>query len=362
MRSEQFVVPYGDHAETNVFFGEYHSLLEDAVSWSRYFGEGLIHNLYGGPYRGVETELTDVDLKEYGVWAQLHSSSIDNALLTGCGVSHDADRALHFQNFHVLNQAMLGMWYPIVHGEWNSESGRLNAIRASQDNLALEGLRFFESKLEVIRTLNEKGEDYFTSDNPVTDGIHRYLEGRLNEIDTAMELLEIAKRVPGSFVVPAPMQFEHGATAKNADFIFFDGQGNVKGVQAKTLTKERYEHDVDGYDHRYVVVADGSVDLGNVRAIRTARPNSDGSKNYSSRQVSWNGLVSAHYILDAVYGPLGSRPDEMMSVLCEAAPRARDVVGNIKSMNEHGARTIGSRVLHGMGYDHDQVQELLYAA
>lgn len=188
-------------------------------------------------------------------------------------------------NFHWLNYAMLPMWQLFFsNNSVVSPKDRLNAVKMSQDLLAYDGCfqYFYRDKLAGANS----GYRYFGDD--MLDFRHTH-ESRLHERDTAIALLDIAKRDPSLIILPAPGKFEHSHNgAINADFIVLDATDHrAVGVQVKTRVKPEHE---EKYDDKHIVLIDGSADLGNYRFLRTTHSSSH------KRQVSWAGILSVEHM------------------------------------------------------------------
>lgn len=124
-------------------------------------------------------------------------------------------------------------------------------------------------------------------------------EGVINEIETAIVLLEVQKRHPGLVVVPAPAQFEQAiyrGVNYNADFLAINPLADqVVGVQTKNNVSR---DDQQEYDQNRIALVDGRIDLGNERLSRTT----PGRSNV--RMMLWPGLISMHLLKELpTHGP-----------------------------------------------------------
>jgi hypothetical protein len=344
MNYSEFVTAYDRPADvSHMRLGEYQELMEMPNEWSRHFGITLIDYFKQTPTPEA-LDLENIDM--YLRWCASDIVRTEGILvgnLDGQPQNSPARRALTALNFHTLNISMIGMWRPILTGGWESEPQRKSAISISQKALALNGLLVFERKQAAIRHY----PDFYQPQNEATRTMY---EGRLNEIDTAIILLELAKKLPNGTVVPAPYQFDHifdnsdeHATMHNIDFVVCDGEHAV-GVQAKTSTALRSR---DQYDASRVVIVDGRVDLGNQKRVRTKPKSSD------YQTVSWGGLVSLHHLKSMPRDVLSERVSGSKGPLSQQEQlgykfKAHSYAAGFKSNNGRAAKLVGDRILRAL--------------
>ncbi|MBP7760708.1 hypothetical protein KA093_02840 [Candidatus Saccharibacteria bacterium] len=182
-------------------------------------------------------------------------------------------------NFHSLNLAFLRHWRQVMLMGTSEIMMPPLTHQEAQILLAGEAVQYMRLRDRIPPA------QYYSSD----EGPHlkrKTWEGILNEFDTGIVLLEIAKRHTDWIVIPAPGGFEHGNKNANVDFIVLDTtRQEIIGVQTKTAVSDSdYQH----YDNKRVVLVDGMIDFGN---ISLRNPN-------SQYPVSTAGIISAHKLTD----------------------------------------------------------------
>ncbi len=249
---------------------------------------------------------------------------------------------------HALNELagpalalnMTPMFHQFTTSEW-SQTERTASIRKCKDMLGISAMGFIRHRERNAAI--ESGHKYF---DPSMARERQTLEGILNEFDTAIVLLEIARKHPTLTVVPSLAQFEHGKnTSLNSDFLVVDRRGYIVGVQAKTTTTAET---IRKYDDRAIVVVDGSIDMGSAMYKRVKKGSS------YERRVSWAGLICANVVANMeLHGPNAhftnvrvrngkSRPQHFL----QERLAARKLIGTLQPQLHVAAQTVGTRVLH----------------
>ena len=288
---------------------------EKSEEYSEFFGH-LLHDMLSGerPPSEVLTSLSD-QLDDYisFVYGDLRDYEIK---LTEQGKDYSYRRLNQF-NFHWLNIAMIGMWDILTKSNTMTEQRRLEIIRNTQDMLAYDGCRLYAWKDRLADKTNQFayfGEDFAK--------IRASVEGRLNERDAGIVLLDIAAANPGLVVVPGPRQFErlsdsvtNDGQSRNADFVVVDTIADrAIGVQMKSHFDS--EEKLQEYDPEFIVCLDGRIDLDNHLTTRTTHDSTIHSF------VSWAGLVTADHMRKLrVIG-------KNTSILMQMYPR-HEILGNM---------------------------------
>lgn len=265
-----------------------------AQRWSANFGE-LLHDRLSNPTAGLSQQRLEKTFEDYEGW--LEADFRPTVKRAESSDSPEALLARQRLNFHVLNGSMRLMWQALTNEGWPSKLMHSVSISASQESIALYGLdQYIKREPATKPTANYA---YFGAGN---SDARASLEGRLQEADAALILLEICKRNPGLTVVPAPLQFEQLQGKANANFIVVDCVQNESiGVQVKSRAQAQ------DFDAARIVIVDGSVDLDNVKGTRTD------SRKSSIRTVTWAGAICAHYAFEALSKKRGHSP--LLSVL-----------------------------------------------
>lgn len=262
-----------------------------AEAYSEFFGT-ILHDALTGeldPNIGV-ANFMDV-LTEYGQFVRGEMADYERKLFMS-GKEY-ANKRLNSFSYHWLNTAMALMWEFVINPELaKDERTRKEIIGMTQDLIALGGSKRFTYKDRLADKKN--GYMYFGESMEATRAV---LEGSLQEFDTAIVLLDIAKKHPGTIVLPAPAQFEQWAATtetgnRNVDLLLIDLVGNrAIGVQVKAFANGDYdESQVLGYDSNYAVVVDGNVDLQNRQHRRVKQ------EKTQFKSVSWAGMISADHL------------------------------------------------------------------
>jgi hypothetical protein len=280
VHSTDFVTAYPFDIDPEVIHAGKHSqLITEGQQWSYRFGR-LLYMALAGMTPDAHTD--PLDMQAYHEWS---SGVIDDIISL---VGHDdnaAHRAMNELNFNVMNRAMRGMWHPILQSQGNrSEGERAHTIRASELELGIIGLVFNQSREAYAKKYGYQIWFEDSSLKPLTLTIN----GILQEIDSAIVLLAIAKRHPSWIVLPAPLHFERMGRGNNVDFIVIDcDRQNTIGVQVKTRVQFRQRRRADP---KRVVFIDGIADLCNTRELRTQ------SASDKIETVSWPGMIAVQLI------------------------------------------------------------------
>lgn len=332
MIATEFVKAYPyDLAEAQIHAGEHSKGIEDAQDYSYQFGRLLHTSLRGAE---ADSELTTPEaFRSYAQWKE-ENEERDFALL---GALADVDpekniRAFMELNFHRMNAVMLGMWEPIIKGQWSSEGNRKHRILASQRAIALEGFAYYGARQKLVE---RHGSHALYESGNIFKQIGRLVNGVVQEMDTAIVLLELVRRHPGWTIVPAPLNFERTIKGTNVDHLIIDCERQrAVGVQVKTAAKE---WDIEASDQGRVVFIDGRTDLDNVIAHKTDKRSS------SSKTVAWAGIISTKMVSEM---PISKKGHAGLRNTPVKRHLATSLVGNLR-VNLNGiVDRIEPRILH----------------
>lgn len=309
MQAHEFAQGYHPSLSDNTFMLTQPTEGVDLMSsrlWSNKFGEWLHGALNGEPIDGRDFSQTAdsyrdwiqgnfMDLQEY-IDADLTNSiegpadETPDQQIARETLNEAACQAANEVNFHELNAAMLPNWLALVGGDhsWRGET-RHQLISATQDMIALRGLKYYARREQVSGI--DKNYEYF---DPNKKGRRNMFEGRANEFDAAIVLLEIMKRREDLLILPAPIQFEKfGKTiddkSTNVDFVALTTGGQALGLQVKGHVTAKVR---DHYDPHRVAFIDAAADLGNERSMRTKRGSSD------KTVMTWGGLICVQRVMN----------------------------------------------------------------
>lgn len=257
--------------------------MKESRHWSRFFGSILNNYDPSDPAKIEEQQIYN-----YLDWVQSNVPSINKV------VSDNAfDNEPHFSHlypeisFHIMNSAMIDMWINFKYAnDQEPNPSRLEHIKNAQDLLAISGYELYMKRQKLIDT----DPDYFNKKNRLRNGL---IDGRLNEIDSAIVLLSYIKNEPTKTVVPSPIQFErsnigHRQGNTNSDILMYDyKKDDVIGIQLKNTVNE---YTLNRYDKSRIVLISGQDDLLNQKVVRKNQSSSDKSI------VSWPGLISMFHI------------------------------------------------------------------
>lgn len=328
MHSEEFTEAYPlDISEEDIHKGEYSKLISEAQDWSYRFGRRLHLSLTGG----TPDTFTDPDeIRTYCGWG---TNVVDTAIdLTGMALNgnHDALRAMNEFNFNLMNFFMRSMWEPIFQGAWRSEDSRRHCIQAAQLDLAVAGSIYITSR----QLWSNKHGTAVWFDKDDVGVLTDTMNGILQEIDSAIVLLEVIKKYPKLTVMPAPVNFERMGGGDNVDFVVVDTEErNAIGAQVKT---NLHRHTIRRANPRRVVFIDGTRDLCNVKRLRT-RHDDD-----TERKVAWPGLIAVRLITQL--------PANKARRVVNRAVRARvrELAADVQVEIDEPARLIEQRIIEQM--------------
>lgn len=291
MQFEQFVEAYPRLARKSAVI-EKGSIFETLETVSSQFGETLHNYLTDNDPTTLNKEESTEVILDYKKWGMTVMPDLYEAV--GRIENEEASRNMTRGNFHTLNLGMANMWRPIFESGWHNQAARIEAINSAQDLLAFHGMAHYAERERLANKASSNTHTTFFS--PGYQSYRGWFNGLVNEIDTAIVLLEAIKDHPDVTVVPGPPQFEDSGRQTNADFLVIDTtKREAIGVQTKaTVSSEQH----DAYDPNYIVMIDGAIDLGNSMAKRTMR-------NHSYKAIiSWPGLISVHRMrMLPVHGP-----------------------------------------------------------
>ncbi len=276
MNSKEFVQPYPlEMTPETIHAGDHSKYIPEAQDWSYMFGQRLHADLGGAELGTVHRPANDMN---YWKW-QGGVLNMENELMGIPGDDEARHHAINELNFHVLNGGMKGFWAPIQEGGWRSEGPRMHAINVAERFLALSGFVYFAAQSHADPTSLFNGK---------LKGLNDTMIGKIQEFDAVLALLGVVRKHPNWAVVPAPLNFERTKKRINVDFVLADCvERKAVGVQVKTKVRDR---DYAQADKERVVFIDGTVDLDNVRAMRTQR------KSSNKQVVAWPGMIAAKMV------------------------------------------------------------------
>jgi hypothetical protein len=285
MKAAEFATAYYRNVpESNLQSDNAEIDLSSSRQWSLRFGE-MLHDTLEGQHPS-SAEFSDT-INGYNSWYIGHfdrlAAAADNS---GTEAGYSAANEL---NFHALNISMLSNWGALlIDGEPEWREARSGAIRLQQDILAARGLSYYVQREAAAGAGNNY--QYFDEANKRGRGS---FEGRANEFDAAIVLLEVMQRRKDLTVLPAPLQFEKfshhtsSETRANIDFIVLRDDEQVAGIQVKGRV---HADDFKKYDSNRVILVDAGNDLGNERSVKT------GPRSRDIRLASWGGLICAQRV------------------------------------------------------------------
>lgn len=233
------------------------ALLKPADEWAQAFGHYL-HDALNGESLDAH-ELTDT-VEEYLLWSVTDLPTIEQELNNGPWDNNSILRGHSSLHFHELNQPMITSWGLLL--ENPNQYIRRQTITFTQDLLALSALSTYGFR-ETESSAKHR-QRYFHDENKMRNN---HIEGKLNEKDSAIVLLEASKQHDNQVIFPAPPQFERTKNrAVNVDFLALRGLSQVVGIQVKGRvnfhTNATYERDI--------MLIDARTDLENELAKHTA--------------------------------------------------------------------------------------------
>lgn len=267
--------------------------LEEGRKHAYQFGE-ILHQALTEPER-LDVAAIQKHIVSYDNWiGNKYVPLVNNIFLHM--PPEDAARVYSEINFHALSANMYNSWLN-VSGQalYKNESTRVMSISIDQALLALNAMSTFRAR----HTYSSEAK-HFTYFDEESEDMRASIEGALQEEDTAIVLLNIAKKWPGLVVVPAPPQYEHGRDGSiNVDLVVIDhSQAEAIGVQVKSNVRL---NDRKTYDSKRVMLVDANIDLGNSLYKRTSARSSE------AHRVSWAGLIAAYHLQQvSTNGPLAT--------------------------------------------------------
>ena len=318
---------------------EVQSVMEGPRKWASFFDRLLVLHLRGEQNGVNEPAHMFKELRDYQLgWLEPH---LDSTLKTSYDLAErtlSSEMQVNELDFHILNREMMPAWYQLFYGGEVAELGP-QRIQTMQTRLALRGAE--TQSIYQKYTLKE------ARDGVHSDITHR-IGGQLNEIDTAIILLEIMKREGMSLpshlnVVPAPPRFEaaHKNTRRASDFLFFDTlTDQVRGIQVKSSVSTIVEK---SYDNDFVTLIDAMNDLGNSKHAY--------SPERGHYTASAPGLIALDFLLNNTSLNKMSRDpifNSDMSTVFRGKEVARTVFGNNKSYFNTAVNNVSGRILHDL--------------
>lgn len=238
--------------------------------------------------------------------------------------------------FHLSAPYMSAEWWALVEPDYSPE--REERIE-SQSWLSIVSARLARSRKVIEAKKTQTISDRETLGN---------INGRLNELDGLIVLLEIAStRDDDLIVLPAPRKFEDTHSSRNADILLLDrAKHHVRGVQSKTVvaTDQHYLASDDispiyKYDTSFVTIIDGVHDLGNTEAKR--RP---GTSRTFSR--AFPGLLAMEHLnrIPIPFMPQYNNP-AARPYLLQAKGIARELAGNRRPFIAQATKNVADKVM-----------------
>ena len=261
---------------------------EQGTEWSFLFGKTLAQIILDEKSSMSTKETTRL----FGDYEKWQDEKVDPYLDTLAEVRDNSEinqsarvaagtQMQHF-GFHLLNRRFSTIW----HSELTEAKPQVKqeAIKTSARDLAFAG-----TWLAYVREKQIKDVGLSAFINATGQSDHSFLEGLLAEYDTAMVLLELAKKKHQNLlVVPAPAQFEYLSGKHNSDLIVQDKDTDSSlGVQVKNKVTFK---DVEHYDKDRVMLVDAGGDLGNTKAELMI----DG-RNTKIKTFKWGGQLCMEY-------------------------------------------------------------------
>lgn len=185
-------------------------------------------------------------------------------------------------DFRGAGHLLFGQMLFAMEGSWQHVF-----LGAPIDGIQVRKMQLFLCGLSV-HVQNARAWAATETDDPARAASRKgFHAGLLSEVDAAVLMFELSKRHKWLTVLPAPAAFESAAGRANSDLLLLDlERREALGVQVKSRV-----HDTAVAKHYLadrVVLIDGSVDLGNTRAVEVPRRS-------DPQVVSWPGLIAAHY-------------------------------------------------------------------
>lgn len=333
MKFEQFIEPYGRPEHIEMVQDHTGGIFEEMRILECTFDE-LLHGYLTGA-----TPVTDEDpattMLTYRHWGRDAISRLRETV--GTIENEDGRQAMARGNFHALNLDMSHMWLPLMQGGWGEhQDSRRHSIETAQDMLAQRGMHYYSEREYFANKQSTRERNCF-----YTDGFQHYrrwFNGLVNEIDTAIVLLEVIKPFPELIVIPAPPFFEkRRERALNADFLLIDmDRKEVLGIQTKATAdlrkglEDKIDIEANNYDPERILVIDGSAELGNSSVRRLELTSS------KKAVLAWPGLISAYRTQDLpIRGPGAKRVEAML----------REGMPQIESIYRDDTREVKTAVL-----------------
>lgn len=346
MEAQLFVTAYERTLPQRNTHPELADIMQSAREWSHTFGEILHDHLSDKPIEAIEGE--DLAHAEQGIlsryiprWNMGTIAAIEQKISnTSQPTAEEKGKATQELNFLLLNTCMYQMWTPILYGNWDFSHEKTITLDYTQDMLGHMVLNMYNHRetMSTTRSQSKSGEYLYFS--PELAEWRGRFEGVLHEFDSAVVLLEVARRIRGITIVPAPAQFEHGEQpAVNADFVAVTQDGRAVGIQVKSgVTSEDRDH----YDPERIIFIDAKVDLNSVIAKRTKAQQS------TLKQVAWPGVICLQRTLQTeTHGKRGefARHTGNAKALLVRKMQTRALVGNMQPSIHLAAKRIGERLL-----------------
>lgn len=304
---------------------------------SRRFAQGfgrVLHDALSGRPLPQRTQFRTWAVR-YTTWLNQGMGGLEQnleELLDALESAEDFPRVFMEINFHRLNGPVMSWWEDLL---FDRGAKGIDASRVTRARYELA-----KTAMAVMRSRDDWVERGLFYGKDLSE-VRQWATGALTEMDGMVALLEMSRRMPSTFVVPAPPQFEHMAGPANIDLIVIDTSNGyrVRGVQLKSSGAHRH---ADRYDPDRVTLIDGSVDMFNELAVRRNPRRSD------KDVVSWPGLVSAHYLASVTPGPetdgWATQPE-----IRAAAAMASQATKSVVSRNQQICDALIERIVADLG-------------
>jgi hypothetical protein len=339
MQAEQFAENYNpelNNMRLSYYFDDLR--VEGSRQWSAYFGTLLDQQLR---HPDMSISLDEKAAAVYQDWSQENAEDLESQL---DNMVDDYTNPVIKQIGNViaanrLIMAMMTCWQPISELSHQPSPERKQALKQSQNNLALLGFEY-HLKRQATNDATADGMSYF---RPPNARRRSNIEKQLTKIDTGIVLLQLAQEENGLNAVPSPVQFQFPPKqVRGSDFIVLNTKGRAIGVKVFS-----YRNALPIAQVEEAIFVDGAVDLGNQLSIRTAR------KSSRRTSIDWAGIISAQHLQTLEFQSLdpltlkqfknyGEDPE---SVLKQNQALAAEMLADTRSQLTNATHYIGERLL-----------------
>jgi len=299
---------------------ERRELLRAPRQWMQFFEGALDRFMTTGESPDFETFIAQSN--EYCLWANYHAEPTYQTLLSMRDSNPHNSIETHI-DFHRHNRSMVFLWSDLFYPEISRHDSQ--SLLGFQQHMAL-GAVAPAQRLAILSKTGSPDDKYERN----------RINGHLTEIDTAITLMELMKDHPELVALPAPLRYENnrGNHPLNSDFLLFDRyHTQVRGIQVKSSVRTNLN--VQDYDHDYVTLVDGSLDLGN--------------RLFDIRQrlhVEQPGQIALSILADT---PIKAAPDFIRPMeFMRHRQIAKELLTGRHSQLAMATRHVGYRVLHDL--------------